>query len=818
MVAIQFYLIDVSYETNALGRANILLFGRGLDNKRVCAIDKEFLPYFYVIPKSDLSELSNKISEIRIEEREQRSYVVDTQIIELKEANNTIRAIKVFVSHPKDIRPIRKIIEEISGQSQIREHDILFTKRYLIDKRITPLCLINVEGDLIERDNLNANIVIDSKNIVCIESEFYENPRVLCFDIEVYTKEKRYPVEKVDPIIMIAFYGSNGFNKVITWKRFNSSLDYIEFVLDEGDLIKKFIETIRDFDPDYLVGYFSDGFDFPYIYSRAKKHLIKLSSKKLKIKVARRGVASTAKIQGIVHIDVFKFIKKIMGGSLRLDNYTLGNVSYELLGEQKIEVDLGTIGTVWDGGGDDISKFCEYNLKDTYLTLKLFDKIMPNLNELIKITRHQVFDVCRMSYSALVEACIMVRAKEFNEIYPNRPSQFDISQRRIQTYQGAYIYNPVPGLYESLAVFDFASLYPSIIASHNISPTTLVRSDGIATPEIQNSAGQKFFYYFSKEKGFIPQIIEDIIERRVRVKEMIKQDDSNVILQARSYALKIIANATYGYFGFFGARWYSKECAESITAYGRKYIQDVISKSKKAGFDVLYGDTDSIFIRFKDNNKQGVLDFLKKINNELPGLMELELEGFYPRGIFVSKKSGGAGAKKKYALFCEDGKIKVRGFETIRRDWSYIAKEVQNNVLNIILKENSPQKAMEYTLGIIQDIKSNNIPKEKMIIQTQLKKKIEHYDLEGPHVAIAKKMRDLGMDVPSGSVISYIVSPGKGKIRDRAKIPEEAASYDPEYYINNQIIPAVDKIFESCNLQIEGYINGSKQSDLGSFI
>ena len=818
MVEIQFYLLDVSYETTPSGRANILLFGRTQDKKRVCAIDREFLPYFYVIPfQDDASKLLSKISEIVLEQREQRSYVVDTRIVELKEANTDVRAIKVFVSHPKDIRPIKKAIEIISPTSQIREYDILFTKRYIIDKKITPLCLLNVEGEILERDDLNCQITIDSKNILSMESEFYENPKILSFDIEVYTKEKRYPIEKRDPIIMVAFSGSDGFEKVITWKKFDHSLKYLEFVSNEGELIKRFVEVIREFDPDYIVGYFSDGFDFPYIISRAKRNMIKLSSKKLKIKVSRRGIASTARIQGMPHIDVFKFVKNIMGGSLRLDSYTLGNVSKELLGEEKIDVELDTIGTVWDIGGEAISKFCEYNLKDTSLTLNLYQKIMPNLNELVKITKHQIFDVCRMSYSALVEACIMVRAKDFDEIYPNKPSQYEISQRRMQTYQGAYIYDPIPGLYDNVVVFDFASLYPSIIASHNISPTTLVKNNGVPTPQIQDSSGNHV-YYFSTEQGFIPRIIEDIIERRVRVKEMVHQDDSNSILQARSYALKIIANATYGYFGFFGARWYSRECAESITAYGRKYTQDVIYKAKNSQFEVLYGDTDSIFIRYGEKPKQRVLDFLKYINDNLPGLMELELEGFYPRALFVSKKALDAGAKKKYALISEDGKIKVRGFETIRRDWSFIAKEVQNNVLSIILRENSPQKAMNYVLEVIDDIKNNNIPKDKMIIQTQLKKKIEQYALEGPHVIIAKRMRELGLDVPAGSVIAYIVSPGKGKIRDKAKLPDETTSYDPDYYINNQIIPAVDKIFEACNLNIKEDLNGSKQSGLGEFI
>src|SRR3989344_2209986 len=107
----------------------------------------------------------------------------------------------------------------------------------------------------------------------------------------------------------------------------------------------------------------------------------------------------------------------------------------------------------------------------------------------------------------------------------------------------------------------------------------------------------------------------------------------------------------YGYMGFFGARWYSKECASSITAWAREYIQDLIKKAENEKFNVIYSDTDSCMLEMGNKTKKDALDFLSRFNKQLEGVMELGLENFYLRGIFVSKKSDESkGAKKKYAL------------------------------------------------------------------------------------------------------------------------------------------------------------------------
>ena len=257
----------------------------------------------------------------------------------------------------------------------------------------------------------------------------------------------------------------------------------------------------------------------------------------------------------------------------------------------------------------------------------------------------------------------------------------------------------------------------------------------------------------------------------------------------------------------------------SITAYGRKYITEVIEKAQKNLINVIYSDTDSIFITTDSKSKEFIMDFVNQINLELPSFMEIELENFYPRGIFVMKRGENEeGAKKKYALISEDGRIKVRGFETIRRDWSYIAKETQKKVLEIILIEKDIDKAFNYVRDIIENIKNKNIPKDLMVIRTQLKKSVEDYDLIGPHVVIAKKMLEKGMFVGPGSIIHYIVEDGKGLVRDKAILPEDSKSYDSKYYIENQVLPAVDRIFEAVGYEKKDLTEEKSQLKLKEFL
>jgi DNA polymerase Pol2 len=409
-----------------------------------------------------------------------------------------------------------------------------------------------------------------------------------------------------------------------------------------------------------------------------------------------------------------------------------------------------------------------------------------------------------------------------DELVPIKPSSKDVSERMMRTYVGAFVLEPKPGLYKNIMVFDFRSLYPSIIVSHNISPDTLNCScckKGHESPDIDG----KRYSFCKKKKGIMAQFLEELITRRAGVKNLLKKTKKGtseyITLRARSEALKLVALAYYGYLGFAAARWYSLECAEATTAFGRKYITDTISSAKKE-FDVIYGDTDSIAVALGEKNKDDAMKFIDGINKHLPGVMQLEIEGLYPRGIFVSIKSEKTGAKKKYAMINEEGEIIVRGFEYVRRDWSIIAKRTQMAVFEAILREDNKERALNILQDAIKALRENTVPLEDVAILTQLKKEIGRYESIGPHVAAAIRGKARGFYTEPGAIIKYVVCRGPGSISERSHmmqiVKEQNLQYDPEYYINNQVLPAVERILKTVGFT-EKEILQTEQTELGKY-
>lgn len=807
-----FFPLDVTYKVEN-NKAVIYLFGRTTDNKQICVVDDNFEPYFYVIPKKGKS-VEEKLSKIKIEKDKEISEVTKTERVKKHFLGKDVDAIKVFTKLPRDVPIIRDIIKDWEILESVNEYDIPFKKRYLIDKGITPLLAIEAEGDFL---TIRSKVPVLRATKIEQKEASLESPRVLAFDIETYNPHGKNIEPEKNPIIMVSFYGER-YKRVVTWKRFKTKLDYIEFADSEAELIERFKVVINEYKPDILTGYFSDEFDLPYIMVRADKYKIKLDIgldfSELNV---RKGRITTSDITGINHLDIFKFIRKIIGPSMDTFALNLNAVADELVNEKKLEVDLEKLADAWDKKTEELETYCEYNLHDSLLTFKLAEKMMPNIIEMVKIVGLTIPDLARMGFSQLVESYLLKQAPRFNEIAPELPHHEELRKRQLQTFKGAFVYEPKPGLYRDIIVFDYRSLYPTIISSHNIDPGTL-NCSCCEEKKLAPTEEKKKYWFCTKKKGFLPTLIEDLITRRMRIREIMKEKPSP-LMEARSQSLKLLANSFYGYLGFPMARWYSLESAKSTTAYGRFYIHKVIDEAEKKEFKVLYSDTDSVFLALDGKTKKDAFKFQEKINMELPGLMELEYEGFYPTGIFVSAKIGRFGAKKKYALLSEDGNLKIRGFETVRRNWSHIAKDVQENVLNIILKENKPEKALKYVKETIEKLRGNEIPLKDVTMYTQLQKEIGAYDAVGPHVAIAARMRKKGIDVGPGSTIGFVITKHGKRIRDKAKLPEEVSQkdYDPGYYINNQVIPAVEKIFEVLGYKKEGLLESKEQNKLQKF-
>ena len=198
--------------------------------------------------------------------------------------------------------------------------------------------------------------------------------------------------------------------------------------------------------------------------------------------------------------------------------------------------------------------------------------------------------------------------------------------------------------------------------------------------------------------------------------------------------------------------------------------------------------------------------------------MELDYQGTYKSGIFASKKGGEGGVKKKYALLDNYGKVTVKGFERVRRDWSLLARETQQKVLELVLNDRK-NEAVIFVKQVIADLKSGKVILKELGIYTTLTMAIKNYQQIGPHVAAAQKAIQRGKKIHPGETIQYVVTKGKSKdtISEKAELLEYAKDYDSEYYINNQIVPAALRALSVFGIIEEDLLGKSKQSGLVRF-
>ncbi|MFH1801594.1 MAG: DNA-directed DNA polymerase [archaeon] len=815
----EFIPIDYDY-FDFEGRNYAKLIGRDNKGRRVCVIDS--CPIYLwailkkVLAKEKIEKLLSKINAIKLDVKGRKTKVEKVEVHEKKFLEKSVKALKIFATNYKDLHDIADKLDFPEIEKR-RGYDLGFTTHYIIEKKILPLNWYEIEGEIIDNANrfggidksLDVDYCIKLEKSKKIEREKFQ-PEVLTYDIEC----DEFQIGKGE-ILMISLVGKN-FKKVITSKRAKQKPDYVEYVKDEKELLEKFIEYVKKISPDFLVGYFSDGFDLPYLRERAGNHKIELSlgldGSKPKF---QKGAVSVGKIAGIVHIDLLRFIQTSYSQYMQSETLSLNEVAKEFLGDSKKDFKIKHSSKLSE---KDWKEYFEYNLHDSVLVYNLFEKFWPDLIEFAKVMQEPVFDISRNSMSKHVESYIIHNLEKFNEIPEKRPTHDDISERRKKPpYEGAFVFEPIPGLYEDIIMFDFTSSYGSVIVTYNLSKSTYLEKK---TENCNSIETRGKTLCFSKKSGFFPEMLKEIIELRKKYKKELKEKPDSV-KKARSNAFKLLANASYGYLGFFGARYYQEEAAAATAAFARKAIKNAIEKIDKEGYKTIYSDTDSIAFLSQGKTKKEIKGFLKKLNSELPGIMELELEGFFKRGLWVTKRTGKIGAKKKYALLDENGKLKIRGFETVRRDWCHLAREVQNKVIQQILKDGNEKEAVEYVRKIIKKLKQKEIEIEELIIKTQLKKPISEYKAISPHVIAAKKMKEMEIPVDNGKLIEYYISESKQKkkqlVRERVKLPEEPGEYDVEYYLNHQILPAVENIFQVFEINIKEIIEGKKQTTLGDY-
>ena len=786
-VCMKGFLLDADYAEEE-ARPSVRMFLKS-GSKTVIAIDPAFEQYFYVV--ADNPEKTAKlISRIEVVEREEKIKPKSVEVVGRTFFGDKVDTIKVSLHHPKEMAKLRHIIRQLQGVREIYEFDIQPVRRYLIDRGLLPMSGVEIDGDIGSQGSGKILLLKHPPKPIPVSDP---DLNVMSFDIEVYNPTGSPRPEK-DPILMISVADNKGLRKVITWRNL-ADLKFVEVVENEREMLKRFVELVKERDVDILLGYNTDLFDFPYLRERARQLKVRLDLGRdgSDISVRKRRFATATKIRGRVHVDVFTMVDFLATiGTIRLIHYTLEDVYRYMLGKEKPDFEFTEMVRAWEHGGKLGRRLLEYSMSDADATLELGLELIPLFAELARIVGQTIFDISRMTPGQLVEWLLIREAHRRGELVPPRPVGEEYEERLGETYLGAYVMEPVRGLHENLVVFDFRSLYPSIIVSHNIDPSTLNckccgRGESVQVPGLN-------YRFCKKRKGFIPETLERLIKTRSKLKEELRHRKRGTreyrLLDSRQTALKIISNSFYGMLGYSRARWYSKECAESVTSFGRHYIHKTIEMAKECGLEVIYSDTDSLHCKLGDKTKEDAMRFMERVNESLPGVMELELEGFYPRGVFITKK--------RYAMVNEEGKMVVKGLEFVRRDWAAIAKRTQESVLRAVLRDGSPEKAAEIVRRTTREVLDGKANLEDLVIYTRLKMPIESYRSIGPHVVAAKRLRELGHEIEPGMMIAYIEAKGHGSISERAVPVEdfEGKEYDPEYYVNHQILPAVMRIME----------------------
>lgn len=601
MVTMKMIITDIDYITKDETPV-IRILGKTKNGEHIIALDETFEPYFYVLPKNDtetcIKEIKEEVEPVSIETQVKKDYQIEKEFI------------KLTFKHPQEVPKNRNTILELESVKEIREHDIPFYRRYLIDNDIFPMTEVEIEGELLDSyesiESTNDKLkILKLDKIPTVVDNNPQNFSILSFDLEVYNPHGM-PDSNEDEIIMIGVASNNGIEKVISTK--GEDLDFVETVASEKEMIETFVNIIKENNFDIIVGYNSDNFDFPYLKDRAKILGVDLNlgMDGSGLKFIKRGYANAASLKGLLHIDLYLVMRRYMN----LDRYTLERVYLELFGEEKIDVPGDQIFKYWDSDSEELDTLFDYSLDDVVSTLKIAEQTLPINLELTHVVGQPFFDITRMSTGQQAEWYLVRKAFEYNEVIPNKPSGSDFKNRVHDSNSGGYVKQPEVGLHENLVQFDFRSLYPSLIISKNISPDVLYKGnvslDNLDDFEEINegdfNVSPEHHYLFKKEPlGFIPSVIGNVLNERIRIKNKMKRSvDSTerMMLDVQQQALKRLCNTMYGVYGYSRFRWYSFECAQAITAWGRENIMEAMDEAKKFGFKPIYADTDGFYCEY----------------------------------------------------------------------------------------------------------------------------------------------------------------------------------------------------------------------------
>ena len=683
-------------------------------------------------------------------------------------------------------RDLKTAVQEIENTGmKTYESDVDPSRRFLMERFIN--AQVEVEGVSEKKTNLYSftNPKIEPCDIT---------PKLLIASIDIETGNEN------TQLYSIAVHLSGKSEEKIVFIVSDEKVKYRDYILnfkDEKELLQNFIDWFQKADPDIIIGWHVIGFDLMFLERRCKELMIPFNIARANGRVSfrqRKPRGYFAFVTGRVIIDGPQSLRSSF---FTFEDYRLETVAQELLSEGKtISQDHDKVEEIERMFREDKASLAEYNLKDAELVTDIFKK--AGLIEL---------SVRRSQLSGLLMDELGMMTAAFDHFYLpklHRAGYVAGNVKDLDTSEhaaGGYVMDPIPGIYDDVVVLDFKSLYPSIIQTFKIDPYSNLKSN-IDTIETLNG------YKFSSTHHFLPEFIDQLIEQRNLAR---KKKDKQL-----SQAIKILMNSFYGVMGSFGCRFYHPNLPTAITGTGHKLLLGSKEFLAEKGYEVIYGDTDSLFIKLKEGEGENAETsgiriaedlnkyWSEKIQNEhgLKSYLEIEFEKYYRKFILTPARGSETGAKKRYAgLLIENGEEKLEfvGMEFVRSDWTHLAKEFQVELYSRIFNNDEIE---DWLREIVKKVKAGEYD-EKLVYRKRLRKDVDEYTKNIPqHVKAARLLPE------TTGTVYYVIT-------KRGPIPVELKHTDIDYdhYIDKQLKPIADSVLSLLGESFDSIV----QSDQLSF-
>ncbi|MEK6952796.1 MAG: DNA polymerase II, partial [Nanoarchaeota archaeon] len=691
---------------------------------------------------------------------------------------------KIILDIPSEVPELRNKFEKNSIECY--EADIKFAYRFLIDKKIQGS--LEIEGDYETGEKIDRIY----KEPELKQADYKPNNlKIISLDIETLIDGKK--------LYCLSLY-SNSYKKSFIVSKENIK-DAISCP-DEENLLENFSKVLSLEDPDIITGWNVIDFDLNFLKEKFNQYEIPFqlgrdnSNSKIKIE---KGFFRDSKAD-LVGRQVLDGLSLLRASFVKVRDYKLDTVAYNILGKNKLiaHKDKSKIDQIYK---DDPERLIEYNLEDAKLVYEILEK-SGTLELSIQRSLLTGMQLDRVSASiASFDSLYLKKARERKLVCPT--GKFSEKPSPIT---GGYVMESKPGIYDNVLVFDFKSLYPSLMRTFNLDPASY-----LGKKKEKNSIKSPNGVYFRNEQGIVPEIIETLWKEREKAR-----NEKNELAR---YAIKILMNSMFGIMASPSCRFFNMDFANAITHFGQYIIKLTAKKINEKGYEVIYSDTDSVFINSNTKSEKSAEEIGKKIEKEIndfykrsikneykrDSFLELEFEKDYIRFLMPKVRSGKKGAKKRYAgLVKKDGKeeMEIVGLEFARSDWTEAAQIFQKELLNKVFHKQEPSLFIKKFVSDLREGKYDN----KLVYRKQIRKELGSYVKITPQHVFAARL--LG-DKFEGNLVEYYITTNGPEPKQLLK-----HKLDYDHYINKQIKPIADTVLVFFNLNFEELLKGSKQTKL----